>query len=94
MSPQAEGRPTDASVSRWLIVVRRDKPTLYHDLSRAFQTTPQVAVILDRRVAARGERPATQKRTPLTASELELWETVGFRLIPPPILVLQDNPSD
>jgi len=83
---------TDASAPRWLIVVRRDKPTLYHDLSRTFQTTPQVAVILDRRVTARGERPATQRRTPLTAAEIELWETVGFRLIPPPILALQDTP--
>jgi hypothetical protein len=81
---------TDASASRWLIVVRRDKPSLYHDLSRAFQTTPQVAVILDRRVTARGERPATQQRSPLTAAETELWDTVGFRLIAPPILVLQD----
>jgi hypothetical protein len=82
---------TDAPASRWLIVVRRDKPTLYHDLSRTFQTTPQVAVILDRRVTPRGDQPAAQRRTPLTAAELELWETVGFRLIPPPILVLQDT---
>jgi hypothetical protein len=81
---------TDAPAPRWLIVVRRDKPALYHDLSRTFQTTPQVAVILDRRVAARRENPAVQQRTPLTAAELELWESVGFRLIPPPILFLQD----
>jgi hypothetical protein len=81
---------TEPAAPRWLIVVRRDKPTLYHDLSRAFQTTPQVAVLLDRRVTARRESPVTQRRTPLTAAEVELWETVGFRLIPPPILILQD----
>ena len=79
----------DPPTPRWLIVVRRNKPTLYHDLSRAFQTTPQVAVILDRRATASRENPVTQRRSPLTAAELELWETVGFRLIPPPILVLQ-----
>ena len=80
----------DASTPRWLIVVRRDKPALYHDLSRAFQTTPEVAVLLDRRASARREDHPAQRRMPLTAAELELWETVGFRLIPPPILTLQD----
>jgi hypothetical protein len=82
---------TDATAPRWLIVVRRDKSTLYDDLSRAFQTTPQVAVILDRRGTGRQESPAAQQRALLTAAELELWETVGFRLIPPPILVLHDT---
>ena len=82
---------TEAPAPRWLIVVRRDKPTLYHDLSRAFQTTPQVAVILDRRATARRENPAVQRRTSLSTAELELWQTVGFRLIPPPILVVPDT---
>jgi hypothetical protein len=83
----------DASVSRWLIVVRRNKPDLHRDLTRAFERVPQMAVLLDRRVVGgHRESPAEQRRTPLTFAELELWETVGFRLIPPAILVFQ-NPA-
>jgi hypothetical protein len=86
----------DAPASRWLIVVRRDKPDLYRDLCRAFESTPQMAVILDRRERerrrggspARADQRRAPRRSPLTATELELWETIGFRLIPPPILVL------
>jgi hypothetical protein len=80
----------EASRARWVIVVRRDRPDLHRDLSRAFASSPEVAVILDRRAAGRGDAPAGQRRAPLTAAELELWETVGFRLIPPPILSLHD----
>ncbi|HEY7601549.1 MAG TPA: hypothetical protein VIB60_03495 [Methylomirabilota bacterium] len=88
----------DAAVARWLIVVRRDKPDLFRDLSTAFAEVPQMAVILDRRVrerraerspAAGGQRQAP-RRAPLTAAELELWETIGFRLIPPAVLVFHD----
>lgn len=83
----------EASASPWLILVRRDKPDLHRDLARAFERIPQMAVLLDRRVAGgHRERPAERRRTPLTAAELELWETVGFRLIPPAILVFQ-NPA-
>jgi hypothetical protein len=88
----------DAAVSRWLIVVRRDKADLFNDLSKAFAAVPQMAVILDRRVQERraerspmsgGQRQAP-RRVPLTAAELELWETIGFRLFPPPVLLFQD----
>ena len=88
----------DAAMARWLIVVRRDKPELFNDLSKAFERVPQMVVIPDRRVrerraerspAAGGQRQAP-RRMPLTVAELELWETVGFRLIPPPVLVFQD----
>jgi hypothetical protein len=57
-----------------------------------------MAVIQDRRVRERraerspeagGQRKAP-RRAPLSAAELELWETIGFRLIPPPVLVLHD----
>ena len=89
----------DASVSRWLIVVRRDKPDLYHHLCRAFEGIPQMAVILDRRERerrregslAKGDQRHAPRRSPLTAAELELWETIGFRLIPPPVLVLHEQ---
>lgn len=40
--------------------------------------------------AERAERRRTQRRTPLTAAELDLWETIGFRLIPPPVLVFHN----
>jgi hypothetical protein len=88
----------DGAVARWLIVVRRDRPELFNDLSKTFAGVPQMAVIVDRRVRERraessptagGQRQAP-RRTPLTAAELELWETIGFRLIPPPVLVFQD----
>jgi hypothetical protein len=88
----------DAAVARWLIVVRRDKPDLFNDLSKAFADVPHMTVILDRRVrerraesspAAGGQRQVP-RRTPLTAAELELWETIGFRVIPPPVLFFQD----
>jgi hypothetical protein len=79
----------DAPAPRWLLVVRRDRPELYRDLARAFERVPELAVLLDRRTAAgRRESPTDQRRTPLTAAELELWETVGIRLIPPAVLVV------
>jgi len=89
----------DAPVARWLIVVRRDKPDLYHSLCRAFEGVPQMAVILDRRERerrregspAKDDQRRTPRRSPLTAAELELWEAIGFRLIPPPVLVVQDQ---
>ena len=90
----------DAAAARWLIVVRREKPNLYRDLSKTFANIPQVTVMLDRREggerrregspAAGGQRLAP-RRTPLTAAELELWETIGFRLIPPPVLTFHDT---
>jgi hypothetical protein len=88
----------DAAAARWLIVVRRDKPDLFNDLSKAFAGVPQMAVILDRRERERraesspvagGQRKAP-RRTPLTVAELELWESIGFRLIPPPVLAFRD----
>lgn len=86
----------DAPVARWLIVVRRDKPDLYHNLCSAFEGVPQMAVILDRREGERrreispgkDDQRRAPRRSPLTVEELELWETIGFRLIPPPVLVL------
>ena len=82
-----------ATVSEWLIVVRRDKAALYRDLARTFERVSQVAVILDRRgTARRGNGSGEQRQAPLTAAELELWETVGFRLIPPTVLAFQ-NPA-
>ena len=76
----------DASAPRWLIVVRRDKPELYRDLARAFERVPELAVLLDRRPGRQRESPAEQRRAPLSAAECELWETVGFRLIPPAVV--------
>jgi hypothetical protein len=90
---------SDATAARWLIVVRRDKLDLFHDLQRTFANVPLMAVILDRRERERraerspemgGQRQAP-RRAPLSTAELELWETIGFRLIPPPILVLHDQ---
>ena len=88
----------DAAAARWLIVVRRDKPDLFRDLSRAFADTPQMVVIQDRRVRERraerspvaGGKRQAPRRTPLTAAELELWETIGLSLVPPPILTFHD----
>lgn len=88
----------DAAAARWLIVVRRDKANLFHDLSKTFANIPQMAVILDRRERERrrerspvagGQRQAP-RRAQLSAAELELWETIGFRLIPPPVLIFQE----
>jgi hypothetical protein len=81
-----------APSSCWLIVVRQDKPALFHALQSAFQTVPQMEGILDRRwrerrregTPAGDDRRQAPRRRPLTVAELELWDTIGFRLIPRP----------
>lgn len=74
---------------RWLIVVRRERRDLYENLRRSFEPESGVAVILDRREEERRKATASvepdrrrkDRRAAPTATELDSWETAGFRVI-------------
>lgn len=78
----------DGVSARWLIIVQSDRRELYSDLRRNFKPDKRVDVILDRRRAERrlGDGPVDSdrrrhpRRRPLTAQQIDLWETAGFRL--------------
>jgi hypothetical protein len=79
----------DTTLPPWLIIVHRDKDTLYHNLRQAFESDPRVTVIKDRRradrrketVALQSERRQLDRRLPLTAEGEKIWQSLRFRLI-------------
>ena len=86
--------PEQPTTPRWLIVVQRDQLDLFRHLRESFDGVPEVAVILDRRLAERRqeaqpdgasaadpERRQRQRRRPASAREQDLWVSAGFRLI-------------
>jgi hypothetical protein len=60
-----------------LIVVRRGNPPLYEDLARMLAGLARVAVIVDRRVAARRAAPAEGPRERRSLSTRRLREVAG-----------------
>jgi len=71
----------DETRPRWLFVVRRDKRELHRHLRQSFASDPRVEVILDRRREDRNPVAVERRQAPVTTVELDLWESLGFRLI-------------
>lgn len=73
-----------ARQARWLVVVRRDQPGLYHYLRQEFEGIGLVDVILDRR---QGDAPwageaRAERRRPATLKEGTRWRSFGYQVVP------------
>ncbi len=79
-----------ASPNRWLVVVRRDQPSLYAYLRQGFEGIGPVEVILDRRQGEKWPGPETtetegsraDRRRPGTMKERVRWRSFGYRVAP------------
>jgi hypothetical protein len=78
----------EVAPTHWRIVVRQDRHDLYLDLRKSLEADPRVAVVLDRRKAARrvsaglpdAERRRRDRRGTFAGKTLDLWDAVGIRL--------------
>ena len=87
-SGAATARPP---VGRWLVVVHRDRPELCRQLSESFGDNPRITLVVDRRLCERRRPPGlgaalraerrhgSDRRTPATDGDGQVWETLGFR---------------
>jgi hypothetical protein len=79
-------------LSRWLIVVRRERGELWRHLGEGFEADPRVTVVLDRRESERRvgraqtlrlaveRRRWRDRRVPQIGEDRSIWANLGFRV--------------
>jgi hypothetical protein len=78
----------EVAPTSWRIMVRPDRHDLYVDLRKSLGGDPRVAVVVDRRKAARRvatspaepDRRRRDRRATFAGKTLDLWDTVGLKL--------------
>ena len=87
-SGAATARPP---LGRWLVVVRRNRSELCRQLNESFGDNPRITLVVDRRLRERRRPPGLEaqlraerrhgsdRRTPATDGDGQVWETLGFR---------------